>query len=145
MNTIPEMISGDWQPTPDPTGRHAEFIDWSGIKMRGMVVAVEYEEDHEATLYIEVAERDGGQREWGICASRVTWLDVGQPAWAESAHPLGRWVIYHDGEGLERCGVVVAVSSRHSNDAVLDVMPLNGPGALRTIEVPWRKAKWLPQ
>jgi hypothetical protein len=145
MNTIPEMIAGDWHPTPDPTGRHAEFTDWSGAVMKGTVVAVEYEEDREATLYIEVTDRDGSSRVWDVRASRVTWLDANQPVWAESEHPIGRWVIFRDGEAFERFGVVVAVSSCHSNDAILDVMPLKGPGAFRTSGVPWRKVKWLPQ
>jgi len=145
VKNIPEMISGDWHPTPDPTGRQVQFADFSGTFMEGTVVGVEYQEDREPTLYIEVADRDGSRREYGVNAKSIVWLDVDRPAWTESEHPLGRWVVYHDGEGLERFGVVVAVSSCHSNDAVLDVMPLRGPGALRTFEVPWRKAKWLPQ
>jgi hypothetical protein len=43
MKKIPEMISGDWHPTPDPTGRNAEFTGRCGDVLKGTVVAVEYE------------------------------------------------------------------------------------------------------
>ncbi len=145
MNTIPKMISGDWHPTADPTGRHVQFNDFSGTVMKGTVTAVEYEEDHEATLYIEAVAPDGSRRGCGVNAGRVTWLDADLPAWAESEHPTGRWVIFHDQNGVERCGTVVDVDSCHSTNAFLTVMQLKGPGGLRFIDVPWRSVGWLPE
>jgi hypothetical protein len=145
MKRIPEMISGDWRPTPDPTGRKVRLTTLLGEEMQGTVVAVEYEEDREPTLYIDVASPDEHRGERGASASRITWLDPDQPPWSESDTPSGRWVLFQDENGVERAGCVVTVDSRHSSDAVLLVLQINGPEGLDTVEVPWQEVKWLPE
>ena len=81
---------------------------------------------------------------WDIRASRVTWLDVDQPAWAESEYPFGRWVMFSDDDGSERCGCVICVDSIHRDDAILSVLSLP-PSDFGFRKIEWRKAKWLPQ
>lgn len=138
----PKMISGDWQPTPDPTGRRVRFSRF-GVVMEGTVVAVEFEEDRPPTLYVEVASPDEHRGEYGMSPKSITWLDDNQPPWSASKTPSGRWVIYHDEEGIERSGCVVSVDSRHRQDAVLTVLSL-GPEYSGIHEVDWRSVNWLP-
>lgn len=138
------MISGDWHPTPDPTGRQVRFTNLHGVEMQGTVVDVEYEEDHDPILYVDVTspEQHRGQR--GVCPSRITWLDVDQPSWTASESPTGRWVLFEDDDQVERSGCIVTVDSCHRQDAVLSVLVVD-PGFFGVRTVDWRRARWLPE
>jgi hypothetical protein len=143
MKKIPDMIRGDWQPTPDPAGRYVECTLSCGTQVRGTVVAVEYAEDCEPMLYIDVTSPDEHRGEMGVRASRVTWLDVDQPPWAVSRSPSGRWVLFRDDDGVEHYGRILRINSCHRQDATLSVVVLQ-PDFFDVIEVSWRRVKWLP-
>lgn len=144
MKKIPEMIAEGWHPTPDPTGRQVQFTDFTGAVMTGTVVAVEYEDDGEPTLYVEVICPEGLRREYGMTPAKVTWVDAGQLPWVASESPRGRWVLFKDEDGTERSGRVFGVDSCHSNEAVLGIQQFNGPLLFDLVDVPWQEVKWLP-
>ena len=121
------------------------FTTFFGEEMEGTVVAVEYEDDREPTLYVDVTSPAEHQGERGVCVRKVEWLDADQPPWVVSRTPSGRWVIFQDINGLECSGCIVTVDSCHSKGAVLTILRLNGPEGLDTIEVPWEQVKWLPR
>lgn len=144
MKRIPEMIPGDWHPTPDPTGRKVEFTSSLGTIFKGTVVGVNYREDREARLYVEVTEPNGSRRKCRVKSSRVTWLDIDRPPWVESENPFGRWVMFRDDEGVERFGAVIIAEPSHGVDAVLSILNPT-PNTWGFWRVDWRRVKWLPQ
>lgn len=143
MKKFPDMISGDWHPTPDPSGRRVRFTTFLGEEMEGTVVAVEYEDDQEPTLYVDVTSPAEHRGERGVCAREVEWLDADQPPWVVSRTPSGRWVLFHEENNVERSGCIMSVDSRHRHDATLAVLVAE-PDFFGVVHVDWRRVKWLP-
>jgi hypothetical protein len=136
------MRSGEWWPTRDPAGRSVRFSR-DGVVMEGTVVAVEFQEEREPTLYVDVVSPEEHRGEHGVCAKDITWLEDSSGPWAVSKTPSGRWVLFSDEQGVERSGCVIRVNSCHHADAVLDVVVV-APDYFEIHKVGWRCVKWLP-
>ncbi len=145
LKKIPQMIAGDWRPTPDPRGRQVQFTDCFGNVISGTVTGVEFRQYQEPTLHVDIASAGEKPNTVGVSANKLTWLEGDKPPWAASEHPHGRWVIFKGEDGVERCGRVAIVDPRHSENPVLTILEIRGRTPLEIVDVPWQQVKWLPQ
>lgn len=142
----PAMISGDWQPTPNPAGRNVRFHQ-NGIELRGTVVAAELSEDWPAVLYVEVAQAHEDRSEYPVSVRDAEWIDDegnNCTPWSESDSPTGRWVIFTDDDGVERSGCVVSAETPDFGLAVLSVVVI-APDHFKIHDVDSCHVKWLPE
>ena len=142
----PDMLAGDWHPTPDPAGRIVRFRR-KGTELQGTVIEAEISPEWSTCLYVEVTAPPEHRGEYPLQVSDAKWVDEQGNAvepWVESDIPTGRWVMFTDDNGDERSGVVTNAEMPGFGRAILSVMETT----LHTFgfhSVDWTRVKWLPQ
>jgi hypothetical protein len=141
-----EMIAGDWKPTSDPAGRLVRFFR-RGVVMQGTVLEAEISEDSRTLLFVDVTAPPEHCGEHPVCLGDLEWMDAEGNAcdpWYVSDTPLGRWVIFHDDDGVERSGCVITADSPDYDRTTLSVMVI-APDHFKTHQVDYQAARWLPE